>query len=263
MKALALFIIIMSMVIGILFHEFGHMVAAKKAGVEVRMFCIGMGKPIFKHVGKDGVTYGIAPLPFGGYCDVNDTELEKSSLGNYTRVMLAGVFNNFMLGIVLSVLGYAVLHGLNNFSIVDAITQSFQLLGQLLQELGNILGSMFNVKELAESGGIISGLSAGGSAIAAQTTGVAQNISVSLSIGGMMNYVLAFSNLLPIPAIDGGQLIIHYICVAIKKFCNREVPKKLIARVNTFVYVFLMGYQAFVLLLDVPFIRNGVLWFFS
>lgn len=48
-------------------HEFGHFYFAKKSGILVREFAIGMGPKIFAHIGKDGTAYTIRMLPLGGY----------------------------------------------------------------------------------------------------------------------------------------------------------------------------------------------------
>ena len=40
---------------------------AKKSGILVREFAIGMGPKIFAHIGKDGTAYTIRILPLGGY----------------------------------------------------------------------------------------------------------------------------------------------------------------------------------------------------
>ena len=48
-------------------HEFGHFYFAKKSGILVREFAIGMGPKIFSHIGKDGTAYTIRILPLGGY----------------------------------------------------------------------------------------------------------------------------------------------------------------------------------------------------
>ena len=57
------------MVFGIIVvvHEFGHFYFAKKSGILVREFAIGMGPKIFAHIGKDGTAYTIRILPLGGY----------------------------------------------------------------------------------------------------------------------------------------------------------------------------------------------------
>lgn len=59
------FIFIFGLIVVI--HEFGHFYFAKKAGILVREFAIGMGPKIFSHRGEDGTLYTIRILPVGGY----------------------------------------------------------------------------------------------------------------------------------------------------------------------------------------------------
>ncbi len=61
-------------------HELGHFLTAKKAGIQVNEFSIGMGPAIFKTV-KNGTQYSIRLLPIGGYVmmEGEDEELEDSS----------------------------------------------------------------------------------------------------------------------------------------------------------------------------------------
>lgn len=65
MKTILTFIIVFGILV--LVHEFGHFFFAKRAGILVREFAIGMGPKIFAHKGKDGTTYTIRMLPIGGY----------------------------------------------------------------------------------------------------------------------------------------------------------------------------------------------------
>lgn len=59
------FIIVFGIIVVV--HEFGHFYFAKKSGILVREFAIGMGPKIFAHIGKDGTAYTIRMLPLGGY----------------------------------------------------------------------------------------------------------------------------------------------------------------------------------------------------
>lgn len=59
------FIIIFGIIVVV--HEFGHFYFAKKSGILVREFAIGMGPKIFAHTGKDGTAYTVRILPIGGY----------------------------------------------------------------------------------------------------------------------------------------------------------------------------------------------------
>ena len=65
MLGILTFIIIFGIIVVV--HEFGHFYFAKKSGILVREFAIGMGPKIFAHIGKDGTTYTIRILPLGGY----------------------------------------------------------------------------------------------------------------------------------------------------------------------------------------------------
>lgn len=48
-------------------HELGHFLAARRRGVKVVRFSIGIGPAIWKWQGRDGVEYRLAWLPLGGY----------------------------------------------------------------------------------------------------------------------------------------------------------------------------------------------------
>lgn len=65
MKTILTFIIVFGVIVFI--HEFGHFFFAKRAGILVREFAIGMGPKIFAKQGKDGTAYTIRALPIGGY----------------------------------------------------------------------------------------------------------------------------------------------------------------------------------------------------
>ena len=47
-------------------HEFGHFWVARRCGVKVLRFSIGMGRAVKSWIGRDGVEYVIAPLHIGG-----------------------------------------------------------------------------------------------------------------------------------------------------------------------------------------------------
>lgn len=110
-------IILFIFILGILVfvHELGHFLTAKKSGVFIHEFSIGMG-PLIKTIkGKDGINYSIRALPIGGYVqmageiyeddDTNEIPKEKFMCNRpwYQRliILVAGVFNNFLLAIIL------------------------------------------------------------------------------------------------------------------------------------------------------------------
>lgn len=107
------FILILGIVV--LIHEFGHFIFAKKAGIYVYEFSIGMGPQLFKfHRKNDETEYSIRLLPIGGYVQMagEDMEEEESDIPKekqmtnkkwYQRFLtiIAGILFNFLLAIVI------------------------------------------------------------------------------------------------------------------------------------------------------------------
>ncbi len=112
-----LFILILGLIIFI--HELGHFIMAKKHGIYVYEFSLGFGPKLFSfHRKNDETEYMIKLIPLGGYVmlagetDEDDKKIkEEQKLYNKSflqkmSVMLAGVFNNFVLGfIIIFILG--------------------------------------------------------------------------------------------------------------------------------------------------------------
>ena len=93
----------------VLIHEFGHFIAAKKSGVKVLEFGIGIPPKLFKiHKDRDGTEYTINLLPLWGFCRLKGEDPNKpeefhardsfisAKLWKKIIILLAGVFMNFM-----------------------------------------------------------------------------------------------------------------------------------------------------------------------
>ena len=81
-QTLVTFIIVFGIIVVV--HEYGHLFFAKRAGILVREFSIGMGPKIFAHQAKDGTFYSIRILPLGGYVRMagwgdDTTEIKKGT----------------------------------------------------------------------------------------------------------------------------------------------------------------------------------------
>lgn len=89
-------------------HELGHFIAAKKFGVFVEEFSLGMGPAILKKQGKETL-YSLRLLPLGGYCAMrgeNETVEEEgsfSALKPWKRfiVLVSGAAMNVLLALIL------------------------------------------------------------------------------------------------------------------------------------------------------------------
>ncbi len=67
--ALATVLVVLGLILMIVLHEFGHFVAAKRAGMKVTEFFVGFGPRLWS-VTKGETTYGVKALPLGGYCRI-------------------------------------------------------------------------------------------------------------------------------------------------------------------------------------------------
>lgn len=102
-------IIIFSLII--LFHELGHFLLAKKNGIRVNEFCLGLG-PTLCGVTKGETKYSIKLFPFGGACMMegedgesdDDKAFGKKSVWARISVVVAGPVFNFILAYVLAVI---------------------------------------------------------------------------------------------------------------------------------------------------------------
>lgn len=106
----------------ILIHEWGHFIVARKSGVFVEEFAIGMGTKLWS-TEKNGTIYSIRLFPLGGYCKMKDEDTAGSdpdSFSNATMpkkfaIIFAGAFMNFVLALVIFI-------GITFFSAVATTT---------------------------------------------------------------------------------------------------------------------------------------------
>ncbi len=106
-------IIIAILVFGIIIivHEFGHFITAKKSGVKVNEFAIGMGPKLFSK--QHGETrYSLRLLPIGGYCSMEGEDRTSGderafcnkSVSKRIIIVAAGALMNLILGFIFIVI---------------------------------------------------------------------------------------------------------------------------------------------------------------
>ena len=134
-------IIVFFLILGaiVLIHELGHFLTAKLFGVYCAEFSIGMGPKLFSK--KKGETeYQIRALPIGGYvamageADQEDNEIKKAVAYERTLkgiktwkkcvIMLAGVFMNFVLALVLLIGIYSFVEVQTNTSEIGSVVKN-------------------------------------------------------------------------------------------------------------------------------------------
>ena len=92
----------------IFIHEFGHFITAKKSGIKVNEFSLGMGPKLFSF-GKGETKYSLRIFPIGGYCAMEgeDEESPEPRAFNNAKiwkrmiVIIAGAVMNIILGLLL------------------------------------------------------------------------------------------------------------------------------------------------------------------
>ena len=99
----------------IFFHEGGHFLAAKKSGVKVNEFALGMGPKLFSFT-KGETTYSLRAFPIGGFCSMEgeDEESDNPRAFNNAKIwkrmiiIVAGAFMNILLGLLIVLVERAV-----------------------------------------------------------------------------------------------------------------------------------------------------------
>lgn len=107
---IVLYILIAILVFGfmIFVHELGHFIFAKKFGVAITEFSLGMGPKILSHTGKDGIAYSLRALPIGGFVAMVGEDEESDDPNSFEKkpawqrfiIIAAGAFMNILTGIL-------------------------------------------------------------------------------------------------------------------------------------------------------------------
>ena len=82
MLGIITFIIIFGIIV--IVHEFGHFYFAKKSGILVREFSIGMG-PLLWQKRKGETEYSLRALPIGGYCAMEGEDEDTGDSRSFVR----------------------------------------------------------------------------------------------------------------------------------------------------------------------------------
>src|SRR5207245_1306868 len=111
--ALGVLLFIVSILLSVGLHEFGHFIAAKRFGIKVEQFFIGFGPKLWS-VQKGENEYSVKALPFGGYVRIagmnpfeeippEDADRVFKAKKPWQRaiVLSAGSFTHFVIGLVI------------------------------------------------------------------------------------------------------------------------------------------------------------------
>jgi regulator of sigma E protease len=182
----------------ILVHELGHLWMAGRAGIPVARFSVGLGPRLFG-LRRRGTDYCVSAVPIGGYVlpELPDEEAYlRIPIGRRILFALGGPAANIVLAVV-------VFTGLN------AATGRWSLMGLLVEPWAQMMaaceaicagfGQLFTGR--AELTGVLGIAVEGGRLAGARPL-------AALQLLGLLSVNLAVINLLPLPPLDGGKILI-------------------------------------------------------
>ena len=214
----------------ILIHEGGHCIVAKLCKVKVNEFAIGFGKIIWQKQGKE-TKYSIRLIPLGGFCSMEGETEESDEKGSFSKasvwkrmaIVVAGAAVNILFGILV----YFILVTTVGIQFIDPAKDTFfNRIYYGAKGTGAFIATIFDSMKTLITGGIKTD----------QMVGIVGISEVVVQTNGIINYLhllavisvsLGVTNLLPIPALDGGKILILLIEVIRRKPMKLETEAKI------------------------------------
>lgn len=202
----------------IFIHEGGHFTVAKLCNVKVNQFAIGFGPKILEFQGKETL-YALRLIPLGGFVSMegengdstDERAFNKASITKRIAIVVAGATVNIVFGLIIYFILAAVL---------------LENIGLALNELGNYSNALIESIKMLFTGNVgVNDLTGpvGISGMVSQTSNIKEYIYM-LSI---ISTSLGITNLLPIPALDGGKIVLLIIEAIRKKPLKQETEIKI------------------------------------
>ena len=189
----------------------GHFVLAKICNVKVNEFSIGFGKEIWHKQGKE-TKYAIRLIPLGGFVSMegeeerseNSRSFSKASIPKRIAIVSAGAIVNIIFAIIVYfILTLIVGTKINDSTFMDRIINGGNLTKEFIISIADSLKQLFTgkvgVDQMMGPVGI--------SEMISKTSGVFEFFEMM----SLISLSLGVTNLLPIPALDGGKILILII----------------------------------------------------
>lgn len=199
----------------ILIHELGHLLAAKWMGISVARFSIGFGPKLCGW--KWGETeYWLAPIPLGGYvlpAVQDEAEFSRIPIAKRIIFSLGGPLANLLLPVVL----FSVLNVMaGNHSLGSVLIAPWVQTGSMLMQF---LGSLPMVFQHPDQLSGVVGIVAIGDQIVHQA-GIAGGLRFAI----LLSINLAVLNMLPLPPLDGGKIVMYVLEKIHPRLARLHVP---------------------------------------
>ena len=191
--------IIVCLVIGLilLIHEAGHFIAARSVNIPVERFSVGLGPRLWgKRIG--GTDFCVSLIPFGGYVlprVENEEDFYRYSPLKRIILALGGPAANLLSVIPVLALFNTLTRGFSFSGIfIHPLFQTFAYTERIITSIPLIFSQPQNLS------GVVGIVSEGSRVINTGLPGL-------LALAAFLSINLGILNLLPIPALDGGQIM--------------------------------------------------------
>ena len=213
----------------IFIHEGGHFFTAKLCNVKVNQFSIGFGPKIWKYQGKE-TKYVLRLIPLGGFVSMEGEEKASSDERAFNNISIlkrmiivsAGALTNIIFGLIV----YIVLALVVYKNMTDALFAIKEFVLSLVESIKMIFTGHIGMKDLTGPVGI--------SGIISKTETIIQYLYMM----SIISISLGLTNLLPIPALDGGKNVL-LIIEAIRKKPLKENTEITIQLIGFFIIIVL------------------------
>lgn len=214
----------------VMIHEGGHFLVAKLCKVKVNEFSIGFGKSIWKKQGKETL-YSIRIVPLGGFVQMEGESEDSQDERAFTNVSvlkrIAIVSAGAIVNILFGIFAYFLLVSTVGLQFADPAKDT--ILNRIYYagiNTGEFILSIFDsVKMLFTNGISVDQMTGpvGISQIVVQTSGFSNYIYVL----AVISVSLGVTNLLPIPALDGGKIVLLIVEAIRRKKITLETEAKI------------------------------------
>ncbi|HEY0511454.1 MAG TPA: site-2 protease family protein [Thermoanaerobaculia bacterium] len=196
----------------VLIHEAGHLLAAKRVGIPVAGFSVGLGPKVWSWW-WGWTEYSLRLLPLGGFvvpAVAGDDEFRAIPLRKRLPFFLGGPLANLAVALPLFAARNVARDG---FSWSGVLIAPF---AQVAAFCGDVLRSLPSLFAKPEALSGVVGIVVEGGRLTAAGRGLELALSLTVS--------LAVLNLLPIPVLDGGQIVMSCLEKLFPRAVRLRVP---------------------------------------
>ncbi len=197
----------------IIVHEMGHFLVCRLFNVTTPLFSIGFGPRLASFYTKY-TTFQLAALPVGGYVEIDPTSMALQPYSIQMLIMFAGIIFNFLFAyIVFAYLKYKKVPA-SNFSQQESFQTQNHELETAVPENGSTPTQTTQLRIIRKQATALFNQQSNGRSIIGPIgiisiigTSINQGFDLFIFILAILSINIGLFNLLPIPGLDGSQML--------------------------------------------------------